>query len=296
MGNTQSSCQHWIVRAQSKILLFSVVIILAIGCSKNGVSAENDDTPNVELDNYELIWQDEFSEDFIDPRKWSHEVNGEGGGNNELQYYTDRTHNSYVDSGELHIVARRETYTGDDGTRYFTSARLRTMGKGDWKYGRFEIRAKLPQGQGLWPAIWMLPTDWVYGGWAASGEIDIMESLGHDPDRVYGTLHYGGQYPDNVHTGDSYTLTSGTFADSFHVFRMDWDSTEIRWYVDDEHYQTQTQWYSANGDYPAPFDKRFHLLLNVAVGGDWPGDPDESTNFPQEMVVDYVRVYKPLEE
>lgn len=278
-----------------QILIFTAGVGVIAGCNENGTNPEEDNSPaDWELENYQLVWQDEFSDGIIDARKWSHEVNGEGGGNNELQYYTDQTQNSYVDSGKLHIVARRETYTGDDGTRYFTSARLRTAGKGDWTYGRFEIRAKLPQGQGLWPAIWMLPTDWEYGGWAASGEIDIMELLGHEPDKVYGTLHYGGEYPQNVHTGDSYTLSSGTFADSFHVFRLDWDTTSIKWYVDDEHYQTQTQWYSTSADYPAPFDKRFHLLLNVAIGGNWPGDPDETTRFPQEMVVDYVRVYKPV--
>jgi len=283
-----------IVTYRSITIFLALSVLIFSGCNDNGVSSQQDSdkSPAWELDNYELIWQDEFNNGMIDPRKWDHEVNGHGGGNNELQYYTDRTVNSYAEDGTLHIVARKETYTGDDGTRYFTSARLRTMGKGDWKYGRFEIRAKLPRGQGLWPAIWMLPTDWAYGGWAASGEIDIMELLGHEPEKVHGTLHYGGEYPNNVHTGDSYTLTAGTFADTFHVFRMDWDTTEFRWYVDGEHYQTQTQWYSANGDFPAPFDRRFHILLNVAVGGNWPGDPDASTPFPQTMEVDYVRVYK----
>lgn len=276
--------------------VFLATLVFLLGaCSDTGVGsdANSDAPPKWELENYTLVWQDEFSGDIIDPRQWSHEVNGQGGGNNELQYYTDRTVNSYVDSGMLHLVARRETYTGDDGTRYFTSARLRTMGKGDWLYGRYDIRARLPEGQGLWPAIWMLPTDWQYGGWAASGEIDIMELIGHQPDRVYGTLHYGGEYPDNVHSGESYQLSGGTFSDGFHVFRMDWDTTEIRWYVDGELYQTQTRWFSESAGFPAPFDRRFHLLLNVAVGGNWPGDPDETTQFPQTMTVDYVRVYKP---
>jgi len=163
---------------------------------------------------------------------------------------------------------------------------------GDWKYGRFEIKAKLPYGQGLWPAIWMLPTDWVYGGWAASGEIDIMELVGNDPATVYGTLHYGGAYPDNVHTGASYKLDFGNFALDFHVFALEWDATEIRWYVDDSLYQVQREWYSHGNDYPAPFNQRFHLLLNVAVGGNWPGNPDNTTSFPQKMEVDYVRVYQ----
>ena len=287
-----------IVKHYLRLTGLTLSFVLLAGCSENGVSAgdNGEEPPAWELDNYNLVWHNEFSGQYLDLDKWSYEVNGEGGGNNELQYYTDRPENSYLDSGKLHIVARQETYTGDDGTRYFTSARLRTKGKGDWLYGRFDIRAKLPQGQGLWPAIWMLPTDWQYGGWAASGEIDIMELLGHEPDRVYGTLHYGGEYPQNEHSGDSYTVSQGAFADSFHVFRMDWDTTSIKWYVDNELYQTQTHWYSTSAAYPAPFDKRFHLLLNVAVGGNWPGDPDSTTQFPQEMVVDYVRVYQPVNE
>ncbi|MCD6440788.1 MAG: glycoside hydrolase family 16 protein [Candidatus Marinimicrobia bacterium] len=243
-------------------------------------------------DGWELVWNDEFDGDTIDFDKWEHEVNARGGGNNELQYYTDRSQNSRVKDGLLIIQALKETFTGPEGTREYTSARLRTKNRGDWKYGRFEIKAKLPYGQGLWPAIWMLPTDWVYGGWAASGEIDIMELVGNDPATVYGTLHYGGAYPDNVHTGASYKLDFGNFALDFHVFALEWDATEIRWYVDDSLYEVQREWYSHGNDYPAPFNQRFHLLLNVAVGGNWPGNPDNTTSFPQKMEVDYVRVYQ----
>ncbi|HCL00157.1 MAG TPA: glucan endo-1,3-beta-D-glucosidase [Candidatus Marinimicrobia bacterium] len=243
-------------------------------------------------DGWELVWNDEFDGDTIDLNKWEYEVNAQGGGNNELQYYTDRPQNSRVKDGLLTIQALQETFTGPEGTREYTSARLRTKNRGDWKYGRFEIKAKLPYGQGLWPAIWMLPTDWVYGGWAASGEIDIMELVGHDPAAVYGTLHYGGTYPDNVHTGASYKLSFGNFALDFHVFALEWSATEMRWFVDDSLYQVQTEWYSQGNDYPAPFNQRFHLLLNVAVGGNWPGNPDNTTSFPQRMEVDYVRVYQ----
>jgi beta-glucanase (GH16 family) len=228
----------------------------------------------------------------IDDTRWEHEVNAWGGGNNELQYYTDRTLNSFVADGFLVIQALRERYTGPEGTREYTSARLRTLNMGDWTYGRFDIRAKLPYGRGLWPAIWMLPTDWAYGGWAASGEIDIMELLGQEPNKVYGTLHYGGEYPDNVQSGRFYVLSGGSFADDFHLFTLEWESGEFRWYVDGNHYLTQTEWYTEGHPYPAPFDRRFHLLLNVAVGGNWPGDPDASTVFPQQMVVDYVRVFR----
>lgn len=237
---------------------------------------------------WELVWQDEFDGPEIDLTKWTQEVNGRGGGNNELQYYTERPENARIEDGALLIEARAERYLG---LRY-TSARLRTLNKGDWKYGRIGIRARLPFGQGIWPAIWMLPTDNVYGSWAASGEIDIVELLGHQPNIVHGTLHYGAQWPDNVNTGDSFVLAGADFSDDWHVFQLDWEPEEFRWYVDDVLYQTQTRWQTTKAPYPAPFDQRFHVLLNVAVGGNWPGDPDESTVFPQVMRVDYVRVYQ----
>lgn len=274
--------------------LLLLVFFLMLGCAD---IAENHDKsqgadPIPVPEGYKLVWHDEFDGAAIDLTKWEHEVNAQGGGNNELQYYTDRSQNSWVEDSVLVIQALKEHYTGPEGTREYTSARLRTRNRGDWKYGRFEIRAKLPSGQGLWPAIWMLPTDWVYGGWAASGEIDIMELLGHEPQKVYGTLHYGGEWPNNVHTGDAYSLSGGSFTTDFHTFTLDWDSTQFRWYVDDILYQTQTSWYSTGYAYPAPFDQRFHLLLNVAVGGNWPGNPDNTTSFPQRMEVDYVRVFQ----
>ena len=252
------------------------------------------------LPGFDLVWCDDFTASDIDATKWGFEVNGQGGGNNELQYYTDRPDNARIEAGKLVIEALEETYTGDDGTRDYTSARLRTLNMGDWQYGRIEVRARTPEGQGLWPAIWMLPTDWVYGGWAASGEIDIMELLGHQPQVVYGTLHYGGEWPNNQSSGENtawgthgYTLQQGDFADDFHVFAIEWEAEEIRWYVDGEHFQTQDSWYSDAGAFPAPFDQDFHLILNVAVGGNWPGAPDDSTVFPQRMEVDWVRVYQP---
>ena len=239
-----------------------------------------------------LVWSDDFDGTALDATRWSAQVGDGcdlgicGWGNNELQWY--QASNATVANGLLTITARQESVGGKN----FTSARIRTLGKGDWTYGRFEIRARLPRGQGLWPAIWMLPSDNVYGGWAASGEIDITELVGHEPARVHGTLHYGGEAPANTSSGDWYQLDSGTFADDFHVFALEWEDGEIRWYVDGDHYQTQTQWSSSNGAYPAPFDQEFHLLLNVAVGGNWPGNPDLTTAFPQTMEVDYVRVYR----
>ncbi|HOM99144.1 MAG TPA: glycoside hydrolase family 16 protein [Acidobacteriota bacterium] len=246
---------------------------------------------------WRLVWADEFDGDRVDPVKWEFQIGTgtdyglpAGWGNNELQYYTDRQDNAFVADGKLHIVAKKESY----GRCSYTSARLRTLGKGDWTYGRFEIRAKLPKGKGIWPALWMLPTDNVYGGWAASGEIDIMELVGHEPNVVHGTLHYGGPWPRNKSSGGSYRLAGGDFSQDFHVFALEWEPGEIRWFVDGELYLTLTQWYTeAQGaSFPAPFDQRFHLLMNVAVGGNWPGSPAPTTQFPQEMVVDYVRVYQ----
>jgi beta-glucanase (GH16 family) len=249
----------------------------------------------VRAQDWELVWQDEFDGDSLDMSKWSFQY-GTGSadglvswGNNELQYYTDRPENIYVADGKLHIVARQEQFVN----RSYTSARIRTINKGDWKYGRFEIRAKLPEGRGLWPAIWMMPTESVYGVWAASGEIDIMELVGHVPDVVHGTLHYGARWPNNVERGASYRKTDGKFSDDFHTFSILWRENDIRWYVDGQLYQIRPgDWYTEGHPFPAPFDQKFHMLLNVAVGGNWPGSPNQSTSFPQEMVVDYVRVYQ----
>ena len=275
------------------LLLMSIIFLC---CSKNSTETGDDNGDGIpDLPGWKLVWNEEFDGTHVATTRWNYEVNGRGGGNNELQYYTDREDNAFVESGNLHIVALEEEYTGPDGTRQYTSARMTTKGKGDWKYGRFDVCAKLPYGQGLWPAIWMMPTESVYGGWAASGEIDIMEYLGHEPRKVYGTLHYGGSFPKNVHSGDSYTLPSGSFSAEFHVFTLEWDTTEFRWYVDGEHYLTLNDWYTLNQLYPAPFDQEFFIILNVAVGGNWPGSPDETTVFPQEMIVDYVRVYRKAE-
>jgi len=239
---------------------------------------------------WRLVWQDEFSGNHIDPAKWEFVVNAKGGGNNELQYYV--TNNAWVQDGSLVIEARQETYTGPDGTRKFTSSRLRTKGHGDWKYGRFEIRAKLPSGQGIWPAIWMMPTDNVYGGWPHSGEIDIMELIGHQPSTTHGTLHYANPARKHTYRGTNTVLAAGTFADAFHVFGLEWEPAAIRWYLDGQLFQTQTNWSSGTNSFPAPFDQPFHLILNLAVGGNWPGPPDATTIFPQALTVDYVRVYQ----
>ncbi|NQV50167.1 MAG: glycoside hydrolase family 16 protein [Candidatus Marinimicrobia bacterium] len=257
--------------------------------------ATNDDgnciSPSLVPDGWELVWNDEFNADAINEAKWNHESWAPGRVNNELQEYTRNLQNSGVNQGYLYITARKNN-PFDAANPVYNSARMHTRRKGDWKYGRVEVRAKMPRGQGLWPAIWMMPSYSVYGGWPVSGEIDIMEFLGHDLSRVYGTIHYGNYYPDKSSTGTSYVLPAGDFSESFHTFALEWEANELRWYVDDILYQTLNNWYSIGGEYPAPFDQEFHLILNVAVGGEWPGNPDPSTLFPQTMLVDYVRIFQ----
>lgn len=240
---------------------------------------------------WRLVWSDEFAGRALDYSKWGVAFHALGGGNNELQFYTDRPKNVRVEGGHLLIEAHEDNFNGMGTIRKYSSASLRTKHRGDWRYGRFEVRARLPKGAGLWPAIWMLPTDDEYGGWARSGEIDIMEYRGDQPDRVLGTLHYGDAWPKNQHSGDSFTLTDGTFSDDFHVFALEWEDGAMRWFVDGKLYQTQTKWSTTQAPFPAPFDQKFHLILNLAVGGRFSGNPDENTRFPAQMAVDWVRVY-----
>ena len=243
---------------------------------------------------WKLVWSDEFNGSTIDASKWSLAVNGNGGGNNELQYYTNRSENARVENGHLVIEARKEQFTGQDGTRQYTSARLDSRGKGDWLYGRLEARMKLPQGQGMWPAFWMLPTDNKYGAWAASGEIDILEAVNTNAaggNKIYGTIHYGNAWPNNLHSGVDFTPATNV-ASNYHTYAVEWEPTQIRWYVDAVLYSTQTKWSSGGGAFPAPFDQKFYSILNLAVGGQWPGSPDSTTVFPQKLEVDYVRMYQ----
>lgn len=256
----------------------------------NGTGAQQWNLQPVGAAAWRMVWSDEFNGTSIDQNKWSFEVNGDGGGNNELQYYTARPENARLENGRLIIEARKEAYSG----KQYTSARLRTKGKGDWLYGRFEARIKLPRGQGIWPAFWMLPTDNKYGTWAASGEIDIMEAVNTGAaggNAIYGSIHFGNTWPNNQYTTVAYT-PSTSIADNYQTYAVEWEPRQIRWYVNNVLYSTQTQWNSGAGPYPAPFDERFHLLLNLAVGGNWPGSPNSATVFPQRMEVDYVRVYQ----
>ncbi|WP_438431156.1 carbohydrate binding domain-containing protein [Gorillibacterium sp. sgz500922] len=243
---------------------------------------------------WNLVWKDDFDGAGIDSSKWNFVQGGGGFGNHELQTYTDRAENARVEDGKLVIEARKEPAA--EGNAY-TSAKLTTEGKGDWTYGKYEVRAKLPEGQGIWPAIWMMPKDQnLYSGWPTCGEIDIMELLGQEPNKIYGTLHYG--QPHEQAQG-SYSLPGGaTFSDDYHTFGLEWEPGEFRFYVDGLLYAKLNNWYSQNPQegaaytYPAPFDQDFFLQLNLAVGGDWPGNPNGTTAFPQKMLVDYVRVYE----
>ena len=238
-----------------------------------------------------LVWADEFDAPG-DLSKWVIETGGNGFGNHELEYYTQRPQNVMVRDGMLIITARRERYTGPDGIRRnYTSARLNTRGKFEQAYGRFEARMKVPSGQGLWPAFWMMGNDLGKVGWPNAGEIDIMENIGKEPSMVHGTIH-GPGYSGTGGITAPYSLTGKQrFSDDFHVFAVEWGPQVIRFYVDDTLYATCTP-----ADLPAGkkwvFDHPFFLLLNLAAGGDWPGNPDSSTRFPQKLQVDYVRVYR----
>lgn len=241
------------------------------------------DDPNYDPN---LVWSEEFNYTGLpDPTKWNFETGGGGWGNNELQYYTDSENNAYVDNGVLTITAREEQVGGRD----YTSARITTQGKFDVKYGRIEARIKLPYGQGIWPAFWMLGANFSQVGWPMCGEIDIMEMVG-GPNRdntCHSTIHWdnNGQHAEY---GQSYTLPTGIFADNFHVFGITWNAQEIRGYVDDVEYFVADITPAGLSE----FQNNFFLILNVAVGGNWPGSPDETTEFPQTMQVDWIRVYQ----
>jgi beta-glucanase (GH16 family) len=283
------------------IFLSLLLLLCLTGCNSNAaqlptqtppVSLAPTPTPTKDPTAWELVWSDEFDQPDgspPDPSKWNHQQGGAGWGNGELQHYTDSIQNSFIDNGMLVIRAQEEEMMG----RNYTSARLNTLFKGDWTYGRFEIRARLPTTQGIWPAFWLLPSRGRYGSGAAGGEIDIMELIGSEPGRSYATLHFGN--PAARSTG-YYDLPAGEiYSDDFHTFALEWEPEEIRWYVDGILYHSETEWFTTarkDAQHPAPFDQDFHLLVNVAVGGHWPGSPDETSRFPQMLYVDYVRVYQ----
>ncbi len=263
---------------------FSLVLVAPVAAQNGSASPA-----------WKLVWSDEFNGSngsAVDASKWVSETGGDGWGNDELEYYTARLENASQKDGNLVIKVLPEKYTGADGvSRSYTSARLKTLGKFSQTYGRFEARMKIPRGQGIWPAFWMLGTDIEKPGWPDCGEIDIMENIGKEPTMVHGTIH-GPGYSGANGIGDSYSLPGGQpFADDFHVFAVQWEPNAMRFYVDDHLYTTRTP-----ADLPKGakwvYDHPFFVLLNVAVGGGWPGNPDPTSVFPQTMLVDYVRVYQ----
>lgn len=238
---------------------------------------------------WSLVWSDEFTQpdgSSPDSTKWICELGAGGWGNNELQYYTARTNNVRIESGRLVIEARPESYSGAN----YTSARLKTQGKVSWAYGRIEARIKIPRTQGIWPAFWMLGTNITSVGWPTCGEIDIMENIGREPTQVHGTIH-GPGYSGGNGIGAAFSLPGNApFADDFHDYAIEWTTNQIKWFVDGQQYFTVTP-ASLPGGSAWVFSQPEFVILNVAVGGNWPGYPDGTTVFPQRMTVDYVRVY-----
>jgi len=234
-----------------------------------------------------LVWADEFNGNQIDLNNWTHEIGNSGWGNNELQYYTSSSDNSYVSDGNLIIEAKEESISGSS----YSSARMITAGKQEFIYGRIDVRAKLPEGQGIWPAIWMLGADIFTNGWPACGEIDIMELVGHEPNRIHGTAHWGNQGNPSTYQGNGFTLSGGSkYSDEFNVFSIIWENDNIKWLMNDQEFFSISSANVTNTAYP--FNDNFFFILNIAVGGNWPGSPDGSTVFPQKMYIDYVRVFQ----
>ena len=241
------------------------------------------------------VWSDEFNGQdgsSADAKKWTYDLGGKGWGNQELESYTNRKENARIEKGNLVITAQQESFTGSDGvTRAYTSARLKTQNLFTQTYGRFEARIKIPEGQGIWPAFWMLGQDIPSAGWPKCGEIDIMENVGKEPGTIHGSLHGPSTVAPTSDLTSIFTLPAGqNFAADFHLYAVEWEPDTVRFYVDSNLYATFRSF-----DWPAGgkwvFDHPFFMILNLAVGGDWPGSPDATTKFPQTMLVDYVRVY-----
>ena len=294
-------------RVLSQIMTVAMVFSLC-ACSKGGgettTSATTSETTVSEatetevkipeLEGYKLLWNDEFDGDKMDESKWSYDPHEPGWTNNELQEYTTSTDNVFVKDGNMVLKAIK---TKKDGKTYYTSGKIKGQNKSDFMYGKVVVSAKVPEGQGLWPAIWMMPTDEAhYGQWPKCGEIDIMESLGNDTTISYSTIHYG-----EPHAEQQGTITktgADSFSAKFHEYSVEWEPGEMRFYTDDELVLTVNDWFTAvqgedDKPYPAPFDQTFYLQMNLAVGGNWPGNPNASTDFSKaEFLIDYVRVYQ----
>jgi beta-glucanase (GH16 family) len=282
---------------------FSVQLSNAVACTigtgvANGTILTEDGTylptdntgysTPVSYPGYSLVWSDDFSGTALDLNAWNQEIgNGTGGwGNHELEYYTNSLKNVFLSDGKLIIEARKENISGFN----YSSARLTTQNKKNFKFGRIDIRAKLPVSKGMWPALWMLGANINSVGWPACGEIDIMELIGSYPSRVHSTMHWKSATGAHLSKGSSYNSTSGDYSQQFHVFSMVWEKDIIKCFVDDNLFLTVTIADLGTANYP--FNAEHFFIFNVAVGGDWPGPPDATTLFPQRMFVDYVRVFQ----
>jgi beta-glucanase (GH16 family) len=280
------------------LYLIAILFFVMTACGKKSSGSGNNkisfnntgyDAPT-SYPGYTLAWSDEFNGASLDASVWGYE-SGDGcpdlcgWGNNELEYYTAPPNNVLFQDGKVIIEARAESAGGKN----YTSSRLKTQGKKTFKFGRIDIRAILPTTKGLWPALWLLPQDNVYGPWPTSGEIDMMEAIGSEPGRVLGTANFG-PGPNSTYISRNYFLPGGTFNDQFHVFSLEWQQDTIRWYVDNTLYSTVTR--TDVGAATWPFNESFFFIVNVAVGGNLPGAPDGSTRFPQWLILDYIRVYQ----
>lgn len=274
--------------------LLSLALFIAIVLLLSGCFVYRDPQPH-SRSGWTLVWSDEFSTpdgSTPDPTKWTYDLGGKGWGNHELESYTNRSVNSRIEKGNLVITAQIESYAGADGvTRDYTSARLKTQGLFVQTYGRIEARIKIPEGQGMWPAFWMLGQDIPTAGWPKCGEIDIMENIGKEPATIHGSLHGPSTTAPTSDLTATFRLPSGrNFADEFHIYAVEWDPDIVRFYVDSNLYAS-----FRSSDWPEGgkwvFDHPFFIIFNLAIGGDWPGSPDASTKFPQTMLIDYVRVY-----
>lgn len=294
--------------AVKRILIDGEEVSLKATITYQTENKEEEQTTDLSYEGYNLKWEDQFEGESLNRDDWNVELHDPGWVNNELQSYVDSPENIYLQDGSL--VLKPVENVSEDGIVSYTSGRINTQHKHDFKYGLFEARVKVPEGQGFLPAFWMMPTDEnLYGQWPRCGEIDIMEVLGNNTDTSYGTIHYGNPHSESQ---GSYTLDEGSFSEEYHVFDVEWEPGKISWYVDGKLIHTEDNWYSATegqGEitYPAPFDQPFYIILNLAVGGNWPGNPDDTTDIENSAYyIDYVKVYqkdsydenvtKPIEE
>lgn len=273
------------------VVLFVLTLLSLVGCSVLTAAPTPiptpmpTTTPEWIVDGWELVWQDEFDDPTINSDYWTHEIGGHGWGNGEAQYYSDTPKNSFIEDGFLIIQALKENVHA----KRFTSARLTTQDKVEVEYGRIEARIQIPTGQGIWPAFWMLGDDLDSVGWPYAGEIDIMENIGSEPSVIHGTVH-GPLYSGADGVGAAKRLSGGArYTDDFHIFAIEWEEDEIRWYMDDQMYSKLTPT-AVPGEWV--YDHPFFIIINVAVGGAWPGYPDDTTTFPQTMKIDYIRIYE----